>query len=95
MVKEKDILIKAYDLFGSRWARNEPEIKDYACNEYFDLTNDIDIILLFMPRNHPDRKIWETAKKIIKLKGNAIWIGTRDVLTNLAIKTGGVKEYDW
>jgi len=97
-VKEKDLMLRFLDLLGSKWAKNEKRfnIREYACNEFFDLTSDIDVILMFMPKNHPKRKAFLKAKEIITLKGNAFWIGTRDILTNLAIKTGGVgKELEW
>jgi len=99
MVKtSKDLMLRFLDLLGAKWRRQEKEmpIQDWACNEWFDLVSDIDVVLMFMPKNHPERKNWELARKVALIKGTAYWIGTRDVLTNLAIKTGGAyKEVDY
>jgi len=92
-MREKEIF-RIIGFLGSRWARDDPKIKPYACNFFFDEMSDIDVILMFI-RNPRLRRLFEIQRKILEIKGKALWIGNSDPITQLAIKTGVIKEVEY
>lgn len=99
-MKDKE-LYQRLSLLGAKWAEIETKLslRDWAGNEWFDLTSDIDVILALLRKNHPMRKIIEKAKMITKIKGTAWYIGNcrqyGDHITPLAILAGHIEAVKW
>lgn len=96
-MREKELFYRL-TMLGSKWAEKEKDlpIRDWAGNDNWDDTSDIDIFLLLLRKDHPKRKLFELAKKILRLKGVAQYVGTSreygDRLTPLAILAGEIKQ---
>ena len=75
------------ELLGSLWASKNQRIQDYACNLYADKIATLDLIMEEID-DEEIRKDLELIRKMLKVKGEALWIMQSDILTNLAIKTG-------
>jgi len=100
----KDYEIKSIQYLGAKWkkkvkeaiARGEDvdDIENYACNSAFYDLVDIEDIEMLLPKNCLEYAFLQLLKRMTMREGTAYYIGSADILTNLAIKAGEVEEFD-
>jgi len=86
MVREDEITRLEY--LGQKWSREEPEIRDWACNIHADKIVAIDILIEHTKKGSKKHKLLKIIREIILKQGKALYIQNADPFTNLCIKVG-------
>jgi len=92
-MREKEFL-RVVGYLGSRWARDKPRIKAYACNRYF-IETAVTMIFLRFVKSQKYKNHLQLAREIYQELGESGWIGNSDPITQLAIKTGVIREVEY
>ncbi len=92
--KKYDIEMQTLQTLSQKLAAKTPELSDYACNLNADKLALLD---LYIKAYEDDKEFVEWLKGLreqLKRQGEALWIMSADVLTNLGLKVGrtGMRE---
>lgn len=93
--RHRDITDYYLQTLAQQVSRKLPYISDYACNVYADKLAQLDAIIEEI--DDPEAKeALQTARKILKRQGEALWFMQAGELTNLGAKLGSViRESEW
>jgi len=79
---------KHFQYLAQRWATKDKRLMDYACNLLASKLVGLDSYIESLPDGDAVKERLKQIRELLKKIGEAEWIMSADVVTNLALKVG-------